>query len=528
MAPKTIASRTARNRRYYFKKKTSETQTNKIPKGELRISSTVAARAAATGRTRTANPFAGVSLYPPSVAGDAKVAMDEAPTVGAWAYDSLLQTGAALGVTGTVFFGYAILAELAQRPEYRKAVETIATEMTRRWIKIQVKGDEDKSEKVARLGEAMDRFKVRDVFHEIAECDGYFGRGHLFLDIGNTHDDLELKTPIGNGWDAASKAKVSKGALKSIRSIEPMWCYPSAYNSTNPLKADWYRPQSWRVQGKEVHGSRLLTFVGREVPDLLKPAYSFGGLSLSQMMLPYVQNWLRTRQSVSDLIQAFSVFVLKTNMAATTTGAGDAFFDRVQTFNDLRTNLGVLALDKATEEFENISAQLGTLDKLQAQAQEQMASIVSIPLVKFLGITPSGLNASSDGEVRVFYDYIHATQEQLFADRLKRVIGFIQLSEFGEVDPDITFKFEPLWSMSEKEEAEVEKTRAETGQILVDTGVISPHEERKRVANDPDTQYPGLDADEMPDLREEEGSGLAVPGEAGEAALESDEAEADT
>ena len=41
--------------------------------------------------------------------------------------------------------------------------------------------------------------------------------------------------------------------------------------------SDWYKPSSWFVQGTEVHSTRLMTFIGREVPDLLKPAYSFGG-----------------------------------------------------------------------------------------------------------------------------------------------------------------------------------------------------------------------------------------------------------
>ena len=45
-----------------------------------------------------------------------------------------------------------------------------------------------------------------------------------------------------------------------------------------------------------------------------------------------------------------------------------------------------------------------------------MCSVSGQPLVKFTGITPNGLNASSDGEIRVFYDDIHAEQEAVFRD----------------------------------------------------------------------------------------------------------------
>ena len=45
-----------------------------------------------------------------------------------------------------------------------------------------------------------------------------------------------------------------------------------------------------------------------------------------------------------------------------------------------------------------------------AQSQEQISSVSRIPLVKWTGISPSGLNASSEGEIRVYYDLIHSEQ----------------------------------------------------------------------------------------------------------------------
>jgi uncharacterized protein len=65
---------------------------------------------------------------------------------------------------------------------------------------------------------------------------------------------------------------------------------------------------------KQIHASRLLKIIPHPVSDLLKPAYSFGGVPLIQMAKPYVENWLRTRQSVSDLIQSFTQWVLATNL----------------------------------------------------------------------------------------------------------------------------------------------------------------------------------------------------------------------
>lgn len=423
----------------------------------------VAAFRAVSTAGKRVDPFA-LPSFPPGTVPDAGLAQDDAlSATGAWAAAVLSAQQIDAAIEGQHFLGYSVLSAMAQRPEYRRIVETIATEMTRKWIRlINRKGGEQTQDRIDALNEAMERLCVRDAFRKVAEGDGFFGRGHLYIALEGDQIGDELRTPIGDGRGAASRQKVRKGKLLRLQPLEAVWAYPQAYNSTNPLDADWYTPQIWYVQGKPIHRSRLLTFVGREVPDLLKSAYAFGGLAMTQMARPYVANWLRTREDVSDLIAQFSVSGVKgmdlTNLLAA--GAVENLQNRVDMFVAMRDNRGFMALNQ-NEEFFNVSTPLGTLDKLQAQAQEQIASICGIPLVKLLGVTPSGLNASSDGEVRVFYDFIHAYQEKLFGENLKRVLAFVQLSEFGDVDEDVGFEFEPLWQMGEKEKADVALTRAQ-------------------------------------------------------------------
>lgn len=437
----------------------------------------------------------------------AQMAMDNAfaDTLGSawgWAGGGGGVIGYGAFAEGLTFLGYPYLSELTSRPEYRVISEVIATEMTRKFIRIQANGDgedQNKEDKIKLLNAAFERFNVKDNFTKLAELDGFFGRAHLYIDTGDSEDRDALKLSIGNGRDAMSKAKLKKGCLKKLKVIEPIWTYPTSYNSNEPWKNDWYNPNSWFVMGTEFHSSRLLTFVGREVPDLLKPAYSFGGLSLSQMAKPYIDNWLLVRQSVSDIIQAFTVFVLKTDLETLLQpGANDALFDRADLFNNLRNNRNLMMVNKDTEDFANVSASLAGLDLLQAQAQEHMASVSRIPLIKLLGISPQGLNASSEGELRAFYDTISAYQEKFFRDKLNRVFDIIQINEFGEVDPELHYTFEPLWSLDEKAQADVRKVEADTDSVLIADGILSPEEARKRVANDPDTPYANLNVNDMP------------------------------
>lgn len=387
--------------------------------------------------------------------------------------------------------GFPLLAELTQRPEYRTITETRAKEMTRKWIRLTYRGEKVDKDKLEQLENALEDFKVRDIFRIAAEHDGFFGGGQIYIDTGATDKPNVLKSPL-----VIDEKTIQKGGLKGFVVVEPMWSYPGYYNSTDPLKEDYFSPATWYVMGKVVHRTRLLTMVSAEMPDILKPAYSFRGVSMSQRAIPYVQNWLRTRQSVSDLLHSFSIVVLKTVMQAQLAGAGwDDVFRRIDAFNATRDNRGAMVIDKETEEMDVLAVPLGTLDQLQTQALEQIAVVARTPLVKWAGITPGGLNASSEGEIRVFYDDIHASQEQLFQDPLSRVIDIVQLHVFGAIDPSIGFVFEPLWELDAAGMALVNKTQADIDGIYIEAGAISNEEVRDRLAKDEHSQYFGLDLD---------------------------------
>jgi phage-related protein (TIGR01555 family) len=456
--------------------------------------STKAISPALLSMAKSKPPVVEISAYSPPagvVPNDAALAMDSSN-------DYVNQYANNFTYGNHYFIGYPTLSAFAQSPEYRKISETIAEEMTRKWIKITSKGDEDKTEVIAKINEAIERYKLQAKFQRVAELDGFFGRGQLFIDLGSDRDD-EVATPL-----TLSPTKIKKGSLKGFNLVEPVWTYPADYNSTNPLRDDFYKPKKWYVMGKTVDGSRMLTFISREVPDLFKPAYNFSGISLSQLAKSYVDNFIRTRDSVSDMVHSFSINGVKTDMASVLVGKdSQSFFDRVDLFNSMRDNFNTMLLDKDSEEFFQFNIPLNGLDSLQAQSQEQLASVSSIPLVKLLGITPSGLNASSEGEIKVFYDHIHAMQEKIFLDNLRKALDVIMLSELGEIDKDITFRFESLHALSEVEQAQVRKTNADTDAVYVGMGSLAREEVRQKLASDENSGYDNL-TDDLPEVDDPE------------------------
>lgn len=383
------------------------------------------------------------------------------------------------------FPGYAALGQLSQISEYRAPVETVAKEMTRRWIKFTTLGDGDKTSQIEQIEQRFKELNIRDTFRRLSEIDGFFGRAQLYISIKGNSDD---RTPL-----IVDAATIPKGSLLGFQTVEPIWTSPCNYNSSDPTRNDFYKPESWYVLSKQVHASRLLTFISRPVSDILKPSYNFGGVSLSQLMMPYVQQWFSTRDHVNDLLRNFSTCVLKTNMAAVLSGESDQeLLARAQLFTQTRDNKGLMILDKDAEEFENVTTPLSGLHELQAQAQEHMCAPSHMPLVKLTGITPSGLNASSDGEIQVWYDHLHSEQEVCYRPHLTTVMHIVELDLFGAIDPQIGFEFVPMDEPSAAELAAERKSDAEAGAAYIDRGVISPDEERERLAGNPSSGYTNL------------------------------------
>jgi phage-related protein (TIGR01555 family) len=422
----------------------------------------------------------------------AKMAFDDAG--GGFPFASFLNTAAGLGSFGLYFPGYPYLAELAQRSEFRQPTETTAKEMTRKWISLRSKSKADKSEQISQLEDDLKEFKVQSLFRKATEHDGFFGLGWIYVEIKNQqqHEPLTI--------DAEGKGGVTKGSLEGFRNVEPMWTTPLIWNSTDPTRPDFYNPTAWMVLNKRTDSTRLMKFISREVPDIIKPAYNFGGVSLTQLIQSYVDRWLQTVNGVNRLINNFSIINLQTELDSILEGDESGANDlklRCQLFNKTRDNQGLFATNKATEGLEQLAVPLSGLSELQAQAQEHMAAPTHLPLVVLTGITPSGLNASSDSEIEIFHDWIHSMQENLYEDNLTKIIHILQLNRFGKIDDDIVFDFVQLKQLTGEALARVKKTQSEMDATYVDASVVTPEEVRKRIATDPDSGYNNL-ATEMP------------------------------
>lgn len=392
------------------------------------------------------------------------------------------------------FIGYPMLSAIAQDPLIRAGIETIADDMTRKFIEIISIGDNDVSEKISIIEQELKRYKVSSIFNHAQSLNGFMGGCLVYIDVGDIDDETK-RTPLH-----LDPTTFKVGSLKGFKVIEPINVYPGIYDTLNPTSDNFYNPETWYILGKEYHKSRFLYFSQNDLPIIIKPLYNFFGLSLSQQVLEYVHNFTENRRSAQRLLNKFSLLIWKTNMSGFLSGDDcDNMINRVKFFNRQRSNDGTALIDYDTEDMVQLNTPLAGVTDIVSMSLDLAPLILGIPKDQYFGDVPKGLNANNEGTRRIYYDKIDSLKHKIFENPCEKVIKILQLNSFGNIDDDITFKFPPLWEMDAMQVATINKMEAETDAIFISAGITSQEEARNRLSHDMDSGYSGIDVDDVPE-----------------------------
>ena len=424
---------------------------------------------------------------------DVKIAMDNALEASGH-FNVIRKVVASGGIDAyPQFLGYSYLSGLQQNGFIRAGVEGLADEMTAKFIELIRTSDTENNDdnKIDKINEFLNKFQIKELFNKAAALNGYFGGCLIYIDTGD--DDLL----------SALDEKSLKNSIKSFVLVEPINTYPGRYNSTNPLSPNYFVPETWFVLGQEVHASRLLYLAADEVSMLLKPAYNFYGIAPAQIAADSVSHFIKDREAVSRLLHKYSLLVFKTDMgSALYNGNPEELYSRVKVLADFRDNDSVIIIDKEDEDIITVTTGMAGITDVVRLSLELMPIMFRQPLTKFLGISPGGMNATGESDENNWNEYVLSQCEKQFRKPVKRLLELIQYNLFGEVDENIDFIFKVQSSNDESKEVNNNKIKADTYVQLVSTGIISPEEARKALAEDEKSGFNSIDIDAVPEMAE--------------------------
>lgn len=398
------------------------------------------------------------------------------------------------------FMGYMALAQLSQDGVIKAGVDLRGDEMTRRWIEFQYQG-EGGDDLIESIEADMDRLHVQKVCRDAAQMCGFYGGCLVYIDTGDIMAE-DMRLPLG-----ADRDTFKLDSIKGLKIIEPFYIAPGRYSCYSPIDNDYFVPQTWLVNGREIHASRFLYFAEDRPPTLLLPSYNFFGVPLAQTVIDSVIGFEESSKSAARMLSKYACTVFKTDMNEVLSGGtGSEIQKRIAYFAHNRDNDGIMTVDKESEDIELSNHALGGVTDIVRQQMEIVAAAFGEPAVKLWGISPGGFNATGESDMQSHYDHVNAVQERILRDPLEYLVQLLQLNRFGQVDDALKFEFIPLSDKDEKLQAEVQKIKVDSMSQLFDRGIISGEEARHVLATDPESGFDDIDEASVPEAPD-----LALP-----------------
>lgn len=292
---------------------------------------------------------------------------------------------------------------------------------------------------------------------------------------------IMLGTGDQNLADELDPERIKKGGLKYLTVLTRRQL--TAGEIERDPQSEWYgKPKAYtltsgQAQQVSIHPSRLVIFHGASQPDDDMATLNQGwGDSVLQSVMDAIKQADNTAANIASLVFEAKVDVIRIpNFMAS---LGDPAYEktllsRYTLANTAKGINGALLLDKE-EEYESKSATFATLPDVLDRFLQITAGAADIPVTRLLGQSPAGLNSTGESDLRNYYDRLSASQELEQGPAMARLDECIIRSALGQRDPDIYYKWSPLWGMSEKEKAEVFKTKADAARAIAGNGQSPP------------------------------------------------------
>lgn len=326
--------------------------------------------------------------------------------------------------------------------------------------------------------------------------------------------------------------------------IQPDYQSMFSYDPRDPFRTRGSRlgmPEFYHVTSRTgtftVHDSRCLVFQNGILPEnTTNSIYQLWGIPEYVRINRAIRDAEVAHGSATKLLDRSvqAVYKMKDLAAELATEEGeDRVLRRLQTIDMARGLLNSITIDSEGEDYDFRQFQFSGVSDVIDSTCNFLSALTSIPQTILFGRSPAGMNATGDADLENWYNYLERIQKRMVKKNLRYLLSVIFQAgvRTGEVDevPKIKVEFNPLWSLSDTEQADLDQkraqtqfTRAQTAQLYIDKQVIDPSEVRAKLADSEEFDVENMldeydDEDLFPD---EPTEGLPVSGDVGQSVFE--------
>lgn len=214
-----------------------------------------------------------------------------------------------------------------------------------------------------------------------------------------------------------------------------------------------------------VHHSRLVRFTGRDLPYLERVAELYWGESEIEALYKEVVAHDNVSANMAALtfqanINTMEVKGLEQLLSMASPAVQKRFWNVMQAQSVMQSNFGMRLVEEGSK-LTNTQYHFNGLREVYESMCFNLCGASHYPMTKLFGRSPSGLDATGDGDLQNYYDYVDSQREAKFRPALQKLLPVLAMSAWGFVPDDLDFTFPPLWTPTAKEVAEIAKTKSE-------------------------------------------------------------------
>ncbi len=355
----------------------------------------------------------------------------------------------------------------------RKIVRTYPDTAWREGFELRTEEDDAKTA-------ILDAFREWNGAHLICEAD-CLGRAYGGAAIVLGVEDGRAPTlPL----DRRNIESISYLRVADRRQLTP-WSVDTDFRSRTYGETLFYRYRpAVRLGSQEqlIHRSRLILFGGVSVDDETRALLNGWEYSIFQLVYKALRDENQAGSSLTHLLSDISQAVIR--LAGLTDAISNGFESkvvaRVQFLNLTRSLLRTIVLDAdGGEDYKREPTPLAGVAEVADRIALRLCAAAEIPYSILFGRGATGLNATGDADLELFYGRVADRQKKHIEPRLRALLEILCLAKDGPTHgelPSLGIEWPSLVKPSDKEIAEREKIIAEADKIRIETQQCTPEE----------------------------------------------------
>lgn len=351
----------------------------------------------------------------------------------------------------------------------QNVINTIPDDMMRSWIEIHTENEDDEAKvrKCIRRNQVIDKLRKGMYWGRL-----YGGAIGLIVLKGDMapEEPIDIDSILPDDFKGIRLFDRWTGVTPSIEIEDDIesrnFGLPKYYDITNMVDGHTLL---------RVHNSKIIRFIGRELPYIEKVNTLYWGESELEAIYNEIVNRDNVSQNMASLTFKANRDYQETDsldqmLAFNNLQAQRQFWNTLQAQSVLESNFGIRLINKG-DVLHNQQYSFTGLPEVYDRMMMNIAGASRTPVTKLFGRSPAGMNATGESDLKNYYDYIDSLRESQLRPILDDLLKIIFKSATGNV-PEFDFDFPSLHQDTETEKSDIKQKSIQSIIQLYSMGLI--------------------------------------------------------